>query len=129
ARRRGRRKTPATRQSGAAKAEPARREEEDAVLPAGIPSPLGGRSHPGSAGPEATAIAWTVAADHRHHDARGIHLGVGCVEELAPAPDVPATVTNEIDLPANGRWRMGRRIVPFVSITFLVGLIACSTQM
>src|SRR5207244_9761881 len=94
----------------------------------GIPSPLGGRSHPGSAGTEATAIAWTVAADHRHHDARGIHLGVGCVAALAPAPDVPATVTNEIDLPANGRWRMGRRLVPFVSITFLVGLIACSTQ-
>src|SRR5437016_6812205 len=100
ARRRGCRKTPATRQSGAAKAEPARREQEDAARAVGIPSPLGGRSHPGSAGTEATAIAWTVAADHRHHDARGIHLGVGCVEELAPAPDVPATVTKNEKEPA-----------------------------
>src|SRR5205823_8880657 len=127
-RRRGRRKTPATRQSGAAKAEPARREEEDAARAVGVPSPLGGRSHPGSAGTEATAIAWPVAADHRHRHARGIYLGVGCVAGLAPAPDIPATVTNEIDLSSNGRWRMGRRLVPFVSITFLSCLIACSPQ-
>src|SRR5437016_11596482 len=113
ARRRGCRKTPATRQSGAAKAEPARREEEDAALAVGIPSPLGGRSHPGSAGTEATAIAWTVAADHRHHGARGVHLGVGCVAELAPAPDVPATVTNEIDLPANGEVAYGEETRSF----------------
>src|SRR5439155_19383968 len=88
------------RQSGAAKAEPARREEEDAALPVGIPSPLGSRSHPGSAGTEATAIAWTVAADERHHDGRGIHLGVGCVAELAPGADIPATVTKNEKEPA-----------------------------
>ena len=46
--------------------------------------------------------------------------------ELAPAPDVPTTVTNVIDLPANGRWGMGRRLVPFVSIAFLSALISCS---
>src|SRR5439155_18440772 len=60
----------------------------------------------GSAGTEATPLAWTVAADHRHHHARGVHLGVGCTAELAPAPVVPATVTKNEKEPAR-RGRVG----------------------